>query len=194
MHGFRGRAARCVGRSTARRGRGPEDHGEPGTILIFAEDTGRPVELDLRGSVDEVVARLTHSSGDTAQSIADTAQRGRGRPRLGVVAREVTLLPRHWDWLNDQPGGTSVALRRLVETARTANAASDKIRHAQEATDRFMRALAGDLPGYEDAGRALYARDPERFARCIESWPTDIRDHALRLSALVFEGGDGGTA
>ena len=93
----------------------------------------------------------------------DGTPRGRGRPKLGVVAREVTLLPRHWDWLNSQSGGASVALRKLVEAARLAGDDKDRTRHAQEAAYRFMTALAGNLPGYEEATRALYAADPARF-------------------------------
>ncbi len=74
--------------------------------------------------------------------------RGRGRPKLGVVAREVTLLPRHWDWLNAQPGGASVALRKLVEQARRANGDADRARAAREAAYHFMSAMAGDLPAF----------------------------------------------
>jgi hypothetical protein len=104
-----------------------------------------------------------------------------------VVAREVTLLPRHWDWLNAQSGGASVALRKLVETARTATKARDRIRTAQEVTDRFMGAIAGDAVGYEEATRALYARDRARFESLIDPWPSDVRNHILRLALPVFE-------
>ncbi len=116
--------------------------------------------------------------------------RGPGRPRLGVVAREVTLLPRHWDWLSSQPGGASVALRKLVEQARRRNEGKDRLRRSQEAAYRFMSALAGNLPGFEEATRAFFAGDQERFDDQTESWPVDVRDHARRLASAVLRGAD----
>jgi hypothetical protein len=107
----------------------------------------------------------------------------RGRPKLGVTAREVTLLPRHWDWLASQPGGASATLRRLVDQARREAGASDAMRQAQEATYRVMTTLAGDLPGYEDATRALFANDRPRFDQLTAGWPTDIGDYARELNA-----------
>jgi hypothetical protein len=100
---------------------------------------------------------------------------------LGVVAREVTLLPRHWDWLNGQPGGASVALRKLVEEARRVNESKDRARRSHEAAYRFMSAMAGNLPGFEEATRALFANDPERLEGLIRVWPKDIRTHLVRL-------------
>ena len=108
--------------------------------------------------------------------------RGRGRPRLGVVAREVTLLPRHWDWLGLQPGGASVALRRLVEEARRASGDRDRVRAAQDAAYCFISAIAGNLPGFEEAARALFAYDRRRFADLIAGWPEDVRDYAIQLA------------
>ena len=113
--------------------------------------------------------------------------RGPGRPRLGVVAREITLLPRHWDWLNAQPGGASVALRRLVEGARKLTADGARCRVAQEAGYRFMHALGGNLPGYEDATRALFASNFTRFEEALARWPDDVREHASLLAADAFE-------
>ncbi|NTX32472.1 DUF2239 family protein, partial [Burkholderia pyrrocinia] len=107
---------------------------------------------------------------------------GRGRPKLGGVSREVTLLPRHWEWLCAQPGGESVALRKLVEDARRTHAAADRRRDAQARAYHFMSAMAGDLPGFEEAARALYANDPARLAELIAGWPDDVRDHALALA------------
>lgn len=106
---------------------------------------------------------------------------GRGRPKLGVTAREVTLLPRHWDWLATQPGGASAALRRLVEAARRESVDADQARRSQEAVHRAMTALGGNLPGYEEALRALYSGDRERFDGLIAAWPADISAylHAL---------------
>lgn len=167
--------------------------GEQAPVLIFDTITSRPVEFDLRGTPEEILARLASQSpaGQAAPaSDADTgegdAPRGRGRPKLGVVAREVTLLPRHWDWLNGQSGGASVALRKLVEAARLAGDDKDRKRAAQEAVYRFMTAIAGNLPAYEDATRALYADDRARFDDIVGAWPEDVRDHTLGLALDAF--------
>ncbi len=150
-------------------------------IAIFNDRTGRPVDLDLRGSDRDIVARLT-SEAATAPDQQPTEPRGRGRPKLGVVAREITLLPRHWEWLNAQPGGASVALRKLVDEARRTSGDRDRAREAREAAYHFMSAIGGDLPHFEDASRALFADDRRRFAELIASWPADIRDHAIALA------------
>ncbi len=157
------------------------DGGAP--ILIYADDTGKAIDLDLRGSDADIVARYQPEPVPTE---APSEVRGRGRPKLGVVAREVTLLPRHWDWLGTQQGGASVALRKLVDDARKredggAEAKRTK-RRAQDAAYHFMSAMAGNLPGFEAAIRALYADDHEMLQRQIADWPRDIRDHALKLS------------
>lgn len=156
------------------------DGGEPAAILIFDETTSAPIEIDFRGSAGEVVARLTGT---------ETPRRP-GRPKLGVVAREVTLLPRHWEWLSSQPGGASVALRKLVEEARRANAGKDRVRQAQEAAYRFMTAMAGDEAGYEEATRALFAGRADRFDEMTASWPAGVRDHARKLAAAAFQPGE----
>jgi uncharacterized protein len=154
------------------------DRGEHAPILVFDDATSRQVEIDLRGTSDQVAARLAEGAAATP--------RGPGRPRLGVVAREVTLLPRHWEWLSAQPGGTSVALRKLVEEAKRANLGRDRVRQAQDTAYRFMSAIAGDRPGFEEATRALFAADARRFAECIEAWPDDIRTHAKKLASAAF--------
>ncbi|MBZ5790029.1 DUF2239 family protein [Burkholderia contaminans] len=158
----------------------------PGTILIFDDATGRSIDLDLRGTEDDIRARYAPQSGDTSGAAGEPAgageQRGRGRPKLGVVSREVTLLPRHWEWLGAQPGGASVALRKLVEDARRTHAAADRHRDAQTRAYHFMSAMAGNLPGFEEAARALYANDPARLAELAAGWPDDVRDHALALA------------
>jgi hypothetical protein len=122
-------------------------------VLIFDAASSEPVELDLRGTAEDVLQRL--AKAETAQSNDAPVPRAPGRPRLGVVAREVPLLPRHWEWLHAQPGGASVALRRLVEHASRSN--HDRVRRAQEVCYRFMSAMAGDLPGFEEAARAVRA-------------------------------------
>jgi hypothetical protein len=139
-----------------------------GTILVLDDRTGRAIDLDLRGTPADLAARL------------GAPPRERGRPKLGVVGREVTLLPRQWEWLATQPGGASVVLRRLVEEARLKGANSR--RGAQDAAYQAMTALAGDLPGFEEALRALYADDRARFEAQVESWPIDIRAYVTRLA------------
>jgi uncharacterized protein len=149
-------------------------------VIIFDNATGKSLDVDLRGSHREIVARLQPVA--TAEPEAPTEPRGRGRPKLGVVAREVTLLPRHWDWLAAQPGGASVALRKLVEEARRANGDRDRARKARDAAYHFMSTMAGDLPDFEEASRALFAADRRKFGELIAGWPVDIRDHVVRLA------------
>jgi uncharacterized protein len=153
-----------------------------GSILVFSDATGRAVDLDLRGSKEDVLARLSAAPQADATETTSTEPRGRGRPKLGVVAREVTLLPRHWEWLNAQPGGASVALRKLVEEARRANGDKDRHRAARDAAYHFMSAMAGNLANFEEASRALFADDRRRFTSQIANWPADIRDHVVKLA------------
>lgn len=156
--------------------------GEPETILAFDDRTGRQVDFDLRGSDEEIAARLSPQPEITGET-------RRGRPKLGVVAREVTLLPRHWEWLAEQPGGASVTLRKLVDAARQSVGPQGSMRQAQEAADRFMSAMLGNQPGYEEASRALYAGDKSRFTALTEQWPHDLRDYARRLAEPSRSGG-----
>jgi len=157
------------------------------SVAVFDGRSSAPVELDLRGSLDDVLARLPRvSSTPAVDHVTPVAPRGPGRPKLGVVAREITLLPRHWHWLARQPGGASVAIRKLVEQARRAGEDTDRIREAQEAAYRFMSAMAGNRPHYEDAIRALFAPDPAGFERLIAAWPADIRDHAATLAETAL--------
>ncbi len=141
------------------------------SVLLFDDESGRQVDIDLR-------------EGSTQPP------RGRGRPRLGVQAREVTLLPRHWDWLAQQSCGASAALRRLVDQARKASEPGPTPRAARDAAYSFLTAMAGDRPGYEEAIRALYAGDADLFHRLSQSWPVGIRDHGRALAAPSF-GGEG---
>jgi hypothetical protein len=146
-------------------------------VLIFDDATGRQIELDLQQGAPHAIAEYRARA---APAEIPSPRQGRGRPKLGVVAREVTLLPRHWDWLATQPGGASAALRRLVEDARRAGEAPDRARRVQEAAYRVMSALAGDLPGFEEASRALFAGDWGRLESLTADWPTDVRDFVLR--------------
>lgn len=164
-------------------------------ILVFDDTTGGVVDLDLRGTKADVVERLSQPpqtftgryrprSSERSDLAKDESSepRGRGRPKLGVVSREVTLLPRHWEWLAAQPGGASAVLRRLVDEARRNGGTGQRRRAAQEATYRFMQAMAGDLPGYEEAIRALFADDRRGLEQWIAAWPDDIRSHVLHLA------------
>jgi hypothetical protein len=152
-------------------------------ILVFNNATGEPIDFDCRGTPDEMLRRLqaTFAGNPTAQAQAQAqaaaplldpasaAPAGPGRPRLGVVAREVTLLPRHWEWLGSQTGGASVALRKLVEQARRSSVA------------------AARLEGFEEAARALFAADRPRFNALVATWPVDVRTHLMQLADAAFQ-------
>lgn len=144
----------------------------PVPVLIFDDVTGRQLDVDTRGSDDDIRARYAPPP---------EVPRGRGRPKLGVVPREVTLLPRHWDWLNAQKGGASVTLRRLVDEARRAGGDKRLVKAAHERAYHFAYAIAGNFTNYEEATRALFANDRERFSQLTLGWPPDIRDHAIAL-------------
>lgn len=144
-----------------------------GTLfLTFDDATGEQIDFDLRGTVEDVLARCRQHPPHP----------GPGRPRLGVTSREVTLLPRHWEWLERQPSGASAAIRRLIDEARKREPGQTRRQQTLQATERFLFAMAGDLPGYEEASRALYRGDDKRFADLMAKWPKDIRTYALRLA------------
>jgi hypothetical protein len=149
----------------------------PEASLLIFDPEGRQVDFDLRGGPWDIALRL-----------GDAAPRGRGRPKLGVIAREVTLLPRHWEWLAAQPGGASVALRKLVEAARRESDGPDRRRAARDAVYRFASVMAGDRPGFEDMSRALFAGDAVGFSAHLAEWPADIAEHLRMLAAEAFEG------
>jgi hypothetical protein len=161
--------------------KGATDGGD--TVLTFDTVTGAVVDLDLRGDMAAALARLTPAT--------EPEKRGPGRPKLGVTAREVTLLPRHWDWLSGQPGGASVALRKLVEGALREAEGPDRARRAKEAAYRFMTAIAGDLPGYEAATRMLFAGDWPEFDAAVEGWPEGVRDAVRGMAAGAWGNGAG---
>ncbi|WP_338693910.1 DUF2239 family protein [Bradyrhizobium sp. 26S5] len=159
------------------------DQRKDAAILVFDGRTSALVDIDFRGSIDDVLARLPKPAPPLDEEPpAPAVPRGPGRPKLGVVAREITLLPRHWDWLAQQKGGASVAIRKLIDEARRSSGDKDRTRSAQDAAYRFMTVMAGNRPHYEDAIRALFAHDRRRFATLIADWPADIRDHAVRLA------------
>lgn len=162
--------------------------GAIGPLLIFCDQTGHVVDIDLRGSDAEILARLAPDTfqvqeGESEQIDTESSigTRGPGRPKLGVIGREVTLLPRHWNWLAAQPGGASVTLRKLIDEARRANEERDRQRRTIESAYRFMSAMAGDMAGFEEASRALFAADMTKLHRHTDAWPPDIRDYLWRL-------------
>lgn len=150
----------------------------PDAALLIFDPEGRQVDFDLRGGPWDIALRLGEG---------EAPPRGRGRPKLGVAAREVTLLPRHWEWLAAQPGGASVTLRKLVEAARRDSEGPDRRRAARDAAYRFASVMAGDRPGFEDMSRALFAGDAAAFSERIAEWPADIADHLRTLVGEAFE-------
>jgi hypothetical protein len=145
-------------------------------LLIFDDESGQQVDFDMRGTLAEVIARATPSP----------ARVGPGRPKLGVISREVSLLPSHWQWLERQPNGASAALRRLVDQASKRSPGEQRARRAMESTGRFLSAMAGNRPNYEEANRALYRANRDQFEELIAAWPKDIREHACRMALDAF--------
>lgn len=154
-------------------------------ILVFNDLTGGLVDTP---PSPEQAAKLALGAPNLPPTVSTPAPAPSvGRPRLGVVAREVTLLPRHWQWLSAQPGGASAALRRLVDEARRTHAGRDAQRAAAERAYRFMSAIAGHEAGFEEASRALFAHDAVKFAACIAPWPHDVRAYLEQLGQGAFE-------
>ena len=163
------------------------DRPDHAPLLIFDDLTAETVSIDFRGDLASVLARIAAQAKADAPPAADPEPvRGPGRPKLGVVAREVTLLPRHWAWLSEQPGGASVTLRKLVDQARRANEGPDGLRRGREVLYRFISVMAGNAPDFEEATRALFAGDRTRWEALTRAWPKDVRAHALRLSGPAF--------
>jgi hypothetical protein len=164
-------------------------------VLIFDDLTGERLDVDFRGTPSEVAQRIdsTTNSGSANHSSPSAGSQAKrpGRPKLGVVAREVTLLPRHWEWLASQPGGASVALRKLVDQAIKTSREKDEVRRAQEAAYRFVSIMAGNKPHYEEAIRALFAGQQQRFEEMIQAWPADVGDHARKLAVAAFRDSPG---
>ena len=172
----------------------------PTPVLIFADATSEVIELDWRGTAEEFAARLAFLFPDASQAadaqprsdveagahVMAGAPRGPGRPRLGVVAREITLLPRHWEWLGSQTGGASVALRKLVEVARRSSEVKDRVRLASAVGYKFMSTMAGHEPGFEEASRALFAGDQAGFEALISGWPVDVQTHLKKILVDAF--------
>jgi hypothetical protein len=156
-----------------------------GTLLVFNDFTGKTMEFDLRGSEKEVLQKIEMF---LPQEIVVVSARP-GRPKLGVVTREVSLLPQHWEWLASQPEGASAALRKLVEGAKKNLVMKESVKQVQERAYKIMSILAGDLPQYEEALRSLYRRNEENFKQHIASWSPDIKDYVMKTVEPVFSEG-----
>lgn len=156
------------------------DRGEADPLLIFEDQTGAQIDFDWRGTPDEVLLRLSSHPWFASSEVQGQLRIGPGRPKLGVVCKEVSMLPRHWAWLEQQPGGTSATLRKLVDEVRTRGQGKQLARIAREAVGKFMWAIAGNLRNFEEASRALYARDQKRMKALIREWPDDIRTYVER--------------
>lgn len=157
-------------------------------VYLFDAVTSERIDLDLTAPLallqrylPKPVQTLAEPSPTSEPAVARLA----GRPKLGVTAREVTLLPRHWEWLAAQRGGASVSLRQLVEQAMRVGKEADRIRLARESAYRFISAMAGDAPGFEEASRALFAGNDQGFKASIVAWPKDVREHALVLASAA---------
>jgi hypothetical protein len=144
------------------------------SVLVFEVETGRQIELDLERPLAELLEREERAK-----------PAGPGRPRLGVVSREVSLLPRHWAWLEEQPNGISAALRRLVEQGMKTEPGKQRAQRMRAALSRVLSAIAGDRPHFEEACRALYAGDEQRFAALVARWPHDIKSYAVERATLA---------
>ncbi len=155
--------------------------------IVLDAVTSERIELDWRTPAAQLLTQLPAAlaSDDSDEAPGSDTPRGPGRPKLGVTAREVTLLPRHWDWLARQPGGASVALRKLVQSAMREGGAAETQRRATEAAYRFMSVVGGDLPHYEELSRALFAGDLARVGALATEWPTDVSEHLLSLTARI---------
>jgi len=157
------------------------DEGEKESILIFDDSTGKQVDFDFRGTPEKVLQKLSSHPLFVSTHPSATAPSGPGRPKLGIVSREVSLLPRHWDWLEQQPSGISAMLRKLIDNARKSEPDEERARRRRETGGSFMWSMAGNLPGFEEASRALYASDMKKLEKVIQDWPKDIRKYLLKL-------------
>ncbi|MFS1523483.1 DUF2239 family protein [Microbulbifer sp. 2304DJ12-6] len=156
-----------------------KDMGAAHEPIVFESESCKRVEVDWHGDIEAVLARLT-----TDTQIPKTK---RGRPKLGVIPKEVTLLPRHWEWLGQQPGGASVTLRKLVQQAQKQVSPEERITTKQQQLDGLMLLVAGDTPGFEEASRALYRNSKISFEKAIHSWPDDLKQVLLNKFNEISE-------
>jgi uncharacterized protein len=151
-------------------------------VLIFSDNTGKTIDFNFQGSMKDVLKRLEIYVAKPERRLVA----GPGRPKLGVISREVSLLPRHWEWLANQPSGASATIRKLIEDAKKRSYIHVGVRQVQEHVYRFMSVIAGDMKGYEEALRALYKADRENFLLHTRDWPVDVRIHAVEMAEHIF--------
>ncbi len=151
------------------------------SILIFSDATGKTMDFNFQGTEKDILKRLEVFVTEKSQPLE-----GPGRPRLGVVSREISLLPRHWEWLASQPGGASATLRKFVDAEMRKSSDGPSVQQAQERAYKFMNVMAGDLEGYEDALRALYRKDKKQFTASIKNWAPDVKTYVVELASPVF--------
>lgn len=161
------------------------DKNTTASLLVFNDFTGKTMEFDLRGSEKDVLQKIEMFIPQDVSAVSP----GPGRPKLGVITREVSLLPQHWEWLASQPEGASAALRKLVEGAKKNLVMKESVKQVQERAYKIMSILAGDLPQYEEALRSLYRKNEENFKQHIAMWSPDIKDYVIKIAAPVFAEG-----
>ena len=142
----------------------------PENLLFFHHGDGRQLDFDLSGSLEDVLSRIQTREPSPVDETPDKP--GKGRPRLGVVSKEVTLLPRHWEWLSRQPASASATLRRLVSEASSRENTSSKAKAERLGT--ILWTLAGNLEGFEEASRCLHRLDFEGLFGFSDKWPGDL--------------------
>tara|TARA_B100001013_G_scaffold338302_1_gene259147 strand:+ start:260 stop:835 length:576 start_codon:yes stop_codon:yes gene_type:complete len=133
---------------------------------LYKLDNGKRVDIDWRGDAEEVIKRLPAALVPPAEK--------RGRPKLGVISKEVTLLPEHWEWLSVQRGGASTTLRRLIDSAMSSMTPAQERRIKQDQLYSMMRVFE-DEAGFEAASRALYRLDEAAFSQAIGNWPEALQ-------------------
>jgi hypothetical protein len=156
------------------------DEGIQERLAIYRDEDARVLDFDFRGSVEEVLGRLGRHPIVGAE-VEPPKPRGPGRPKLGVVSREITLLPRHWDWLKEKRGGASATLRRLVDDARKVDSGENGDKEIQGRVYAFISDLASDLPAFEEVSRALFAGEYGRMTELAGDWPKDVRAYLTKL-------------
>ncbi|KAF1023147.1 MAG: hypothetical protein GAK29_03011 [Acinetobacter bereziniae] len=109
-----------------------------------------------------------------------------GRPKLGVISREITLQQKHWDWLDQQNSSASAVIRKLIDQELNNPLSESNKMMAKQALDRFMTAMSGNISHYEEATRALYRDDQESFIALVENCPEDIKTYLLAKSNYAF--------
>lgn len=141
-------------------------------VLVFNDQTGQQIDLDLSGSEDDLKQRYTEV--EYVKKV--------GRPKLGVISREITLQQKHWNWLDQQSSSASAVIRKLIDKELNDPSSESNIMLAKQAIDHFMLAMLGNMPNYEEATRALYQGNKSHFLALIHNYPKDLKVY-LELKA-----------